>query len=1198
MGGIEERSPYEEKVFKGLGGIIDSLKSNLGELNETISNTTMKLALSLTEASLVQKRMSFVREERATTQAGTLRARFTGPAMLNRRLAGFPGEVEFPKTKEELSIQQQAFTEFDSKTQDQIRQYSQGLGRVPRVVEYINSLDQQRRDVENQMADTLTSLETERRDRPWYDVIERGGGPFSDISKKAEDVIDSTAEKIKMITELRSAEQKSLEELLPVYVEFGKVQRAATELSSSMKTLRTALKEISIQEAVSDATKGYRDAIDELFGGGAPGAAVAISPEEERQAARVGIQLRHLQSDKYQVEEARIRYQLGRGELGPEQAMQARQRLRDLPEQRRRDYEARTQSEQNRRLREQTQPFVKQIEMLERVSRLPGVEAGTQADIQAVISDIAKSLSKVKEVTTREGKKYFEGVPIEDRERQSAAIGKIVGSLSEKMKGFDLPGFGSEISDPIVSELYKQTGLLSAIAESKALGKIDVSNIIETAQEEYGKNRLRGLLTAKAEGGSLVRGPGGPKGDKIPALLSDGEFVFQQPTVKKLGISTMNYINTTGKLPLVGFKDGGYVQADTMAEEEERIKRSLDNLRAERLNASRAGDLPAKLKAEKQIKTLHDRLSSLPLKYDAPEEQVVEAPKTTKKKSGFFGGMFEKARKFIGKGGGLEKTHKKVSSAYLKNFERKQELAVLAGELPPGWQNSPFGPGYRFPNPPSGEKFNKRDASHWKKVLELPPKDHDAWIRRANGGLMTSGIFSLKPGSKEYEDLGITAGRGIKQAKVMYDYAVMLKQSKSLKKDEKLDKYLKGAGSVLAYRSGGGDLTDRKFQDLLQRVQRQYREFHADVSGLRIKSEMAKAGFTDETKWRLASYDDPELYEKFKALGRDGYKGKKGYAGYSLLKKDERGSELEKILSGKDVFSDVASWFKGFKERKGFNKEEYKGDSWFKDVKDWLKKSVTDDIDTLHTGGIVGSTGPKFLEKGEVVLPKSYAEGGVVTSQIEKLSKKGGANFLNGKIELDSAEFKNAIASFESAVSRLDDIKLSVDSTPIPVDITGVSIPVDTAGITGLVVSVDASDAADRISAAITGSVVSVDASEAADRISAAIRTTTAGGTVGAERLDILAETVKAVDDRLINVKDSITTMVINATEQVQTVKSVTEQKVKELEEEVRKQASELRSGTADVVSLVSNISHRHDTEIRDLSYSVNKALSLTISNL
>lgn len=53
-----------------------------------------------------------------------------------------------------------------------------------------------------------------------------------------------------------------------------------------------------------------------------------------------------------------------------------------------------------------------------------------------------------------------------------------------------------------------------------------------------------------------VRGPGGPTDDKIPAMLSDGEFVVRASSVKQYGLETLNSLNN-GTL---SFADGGFVK--------------------------------------------------------------------------------------------------------------------------------------------------------------------------------------------------------------------------------------------------------------------------------------------------------------------------------------------------------------------------------------------------------------------------------------------------------------------------------------------------------------------------------------------------------------------------------------------------------------------------------------------------------------
>ena len=57
-----------------------------------------------------------------------------------------------------------------------------------------------------------------------------------------------------------------------------------------------------------------------------------------------------------------------------------------------------------------------------------------------------------------------------------------------------------------------------------------------------------GMLLGGALGGSsgFVSGPGGPKSDKVPAMLSDGEFVMSAGAVQKYGVGTLEAMNAAG----------------------------------------------------------------------------------------------------------------------------------------------------------------------------------------------------------------------------------------------------------------------------------------------------------------------------------------------------------------------------------------------------------------------------------------------------------------------------------------------------------------------------------------------------------------------------------------------------------------------------------------------------------------------------
>ena len=64
-----------------------------------------------------------------------------------------------------------------------------------------------------------------------------------------------------------------------------------------------------------------------------------------------------------------------------------------------------------------------------------------------------------------------------------------------------------------------------------------------SASDLLGTPKMAPFVARFATGGH-VRGPGGPKDDKIPALLSDGEYVVNAAAVKKIGVQNMHALNS------------------------------------------------------------------------------------------------------------------------------------------------------------------------------------------------------------------------------------------------------------------------------------------------------------------------------------------------------------------------------------------------------------------------------------------------------------------------------------------------------------------------------------------------------------------------------------------------------------------------------------------------------------------------------
>lgn len=85
-----------------------------------------------------------------------------------------------------------------------------------------------------------------------------------------------------------------------------------------------------------------------------------------------------------------------------------------------------------------------------------------------------------------------------------------------------------------------------------------------------------GPLEKKASGG-YISGPGGPTSDKIPAMLSNGEYVIRAAAVNKIGLDNLEAMNRSGKLP--GFARGGRIN---VYKEAFRNGLSVDAVRAQR----------------------------------------------------------------------------------------------------------------------------------------------------------------------------------------------------------------------------------------------------------------------------------------------------------------------------------------------------------------------------------------------------------------------------------------------------------------------------------------------------------------------------------------------------------------------------------------------------------------------------------------
>ena len=162
-------------------------------------------------------------------------------------------------------------------------------------------------------------------------------------------------------------------------------------------------------------------------------------------------------------------------------------------------------------------------------------------------------------------------------------FGLVANAIANGMKGFlfiknAIQGAKEQTTDLGLQTQYMSTEQLEAATIAASLDQVH-SKLVQTFTSEAGAiDRLRVALeraagaqarfggasvargAAKpknfANGGMVVSGPGGPKGDKIPANLSDGEVVLSAETVKE-NPGIVGALLAGGKIKIPGFVDGG-----------------------------------------------------------------------------------------------------------------------------------------------------------------------------------------------------------------------------------------------------------------------------------------------------------------------------------------------------------------------------------------------------------------------------------------------------------------------------------------------------------------------------------------------------------------------------------------------------------------------------------------------------------------
>ena len=114
--------------------------------------------------------------------------------------------------------------------------------------------------------------------------------------------------------------------------------------------------------------------------------------------------------------------------------------------------------------------------------------------------------------------------------------------FSSAMQGYNNQAniLNQDFQNRLASYNASQSGFNSLLGAAGSIGGMMLAGPAGSVAGKMG-SKLFGL-----KDGGQVEGPGGPRDDKVPAMLSDGEFVLNEGAVKHFGLAKLQKMNEVG----------------------------------------------------------------------------------------------------------------------------------------------------------------------------------------------------------------------------------------------------------------------------------------------------------------------------------------------------------------------------------------------------------------------------------------------------------------------------------------------------------------------------------------------------------------------------------------------------------------------------------------------------------------------------
>ena len=401
---------------------------------------------------------------------------------------------------------------------------------------------------------------------------------FSNPLTKVNESMTMTSKILDVLTKSTDTYTKELEKLsrllgttqpiLQAYDALMQLGRGFANIEQSMLKIKANLDLSKELNSLEDSISRIRDM---LIGGAHP-----LAPQyPSYEMLQAGVPPEQLFSmDKYRQRLIQIAMTQGRMPTLAEQQQVELQRRIDLA----RYKNQRTISRINEQVRAGEQLYTTFYTERRRAGMLVGQGGGEAAQqIADLYTKFMKTLreqmtSAYKEIgKTPEGEIILQGFNprpiIEAFIKEASPLFDKLGDAGEKLKQTLVEGMKEAVTGEKPDTVAGKLDVISDILDKQTNSILNdmhksletMNKLLETdLREKYKSNKdilgnldrvLKHTAAPKKAIGGIIRGPGGPREDKVPILASPGEYIIRADSAKKLGREILDYMNARGEVP-------------------------------------------------------------------------------------------------------------------------------------------------------------------------------------------------------------------------------------------------------------------------------------------------------------------------------------------------------------------------------------------------------------------------------------------------------------------------------------------------------------------------------------------------------------------------------------------------------------------------------------------------------------------------